>query len=74
MRNREGRISTIRVMLVVGYLNFLYLIILWRKALMFELHKESIDYQGLTLLFSAMVVNTGLVLLAKVVEKKLERS
>lgn len=72
IKNKSGKDSSIRVVLLLSYLNLLLFIYLWNKALTFELNSDSIDYQGLGLLFSVMVVQTALPIVAKVLEKKYE--
>lgn len=73
MPNSKMR-GSIRVILFVSYATMIYLILLWRKVLLVEIthNPEQINYNGLALLFGAMVTNMALVLVAKVMEKKFE--
>jgi len=73
LQDDKGNISSIRIILIVSFGIFIYLLALWRKAFLFEIVKDQPDYTGLVALFTAMIINTGLVLFLKVLQKKYER-
>lgn len=73
--NGKGKVGSIRVILAISYLTLIYLIVLWRKIALIEIeyNPTDINYNGLSLLFGAMVANVGVILVAKVLEKKFEK-
>ncbi len=72
LQDDNGNYSSIRMVLIFAVLIFLYLLYLFTKTLFVELEKETINYTGLALLFSAMVTEVGVVLVIKVIQKKYE--
>ncbi len=73
LKDDKGNWSSIRLVLLFAVVIFLYLLYLFTKTLFVEIEKETINYQGLALLFTAMVTEVGVVLILKVLQKKYER-
>ena len=72
MQDSKGNNSSLRIILVVVFLLMCYQLYEFRVAYRLEIVKEAPDYSGLTLLFTAMIINFVLVLVAKVWQKKFE--
>ena len=69
----NGRRSSIRIVLIVSAIIMLYLLYLFTVMVRHELAQESINYTGLTAIFSAMFVQFILVVIMKVIQKKYEK-
>ncbi len=72
LQDDRGNYSSIRIVLMFAIIVFVFLLYLFTKTLFVELEKETINYTGLALLFSAMVTEVGVVLIIKVIQKKYE--
>ena len=72
MQDSKGNNSSLRIILMVVFLLMCYQLYEFRVAYRLEIVKETPDYNGLTLLFTAMIINFVLVLVAKVWQKKFE--
>ena len=72
LQDDKGNYSSMRVVLLGAFAVFVFLLILFTRLLVFELNQESINYNGLATIFTAMVTQVGLVLLLKVFQKKYE--
>ena len=72
LQDDKGNYSSMRVILLGAFLVFIFLLFLFTRLLVFELHQESINYSGLATIFTAMVTQVGLVLFLKVFQKKFE--
>lgn len=73
LQDDKGNYSSIRIALAFAIVLFMYLLYLFTKTLFVELTKDTINYQGLSLLFTAMIAEVAVVLLLKVWQKKYER-
>lgn len=74
LQDDKGNYSSMRVVLLFAVMIFLFLLYLFTKTLFVEIQKDVINYQGLALLFTAMVTEVGVVLLLKVLQKKYEKN
>ncbi len=74
LQDDKGNYSSLRALLLVVMIIFIFLLYLFTKTLFFELQQDEINYQGLATLFTAMIVNVGVVLVSKIVQKKYENS
>ncbi len=72
IRDKKGKVSSMRVALLISILIFCYLLFLFQKAFLLEIQKDVPNYLGLTSIFTAMIAQVGLTLLLKVFQKKYE--
>jgi hypothetical protein len=72
LKEDNGNYSTIRIVLIFSILVLIYQLYEFRAAFRLEIIKEHPDYQGLSLLFAALVTNFIFALILKVVQKRFE--
>lgn len=72
LKDDKGNWSSIRLVLMFGVLLLCYQLLEFRMAYRIEIQKEIVDYTGLSLLFTTMVINFVFVLVLKVIQKKFE--
>jgi hypothetical protein len=73
LQDDSGNNSSIRVILALSFILLIYQLIEFRYAFRLEVVKEEPDYNGLSILFGAMVLNFVFVLIMKVIQKKYEK-
>ncbi len=72
LQDDRGNYSSIRIVLMFAIIVFVFLLYLFTKTLFIEIQKDVINYQGLALLFTAMITEVAVVLILKVFQKKYE--
>lgn len=73
LQDNQGQFSMMRLMILVVIIT---MIAFFRVFMLFvnkELTSEQVNYQGLTLLFSAMFINFLLAFAGKVIQKRYEK-
>ncbi len=73
LKDEKGHWSSIRVILLVSVFILVYQLWRFNQVFQIEIVKEKIDYTGLSLLFTTLVINFILVVILKVIQKKFER-
>jgi uncharacterized membrane protein YidH (DUF202 family) len=73
LKDKNGDWSSLRVVLLFSVLVLVYQLYRFNQVYQIEIMKERIDYTGLSLLFTTMVINFILVVILKVIQKKYER-
>lgn len=74
LQDDSGNYSSMRVILIISVLVLIYQLYEFRAAYHLEIVKETPDYQGLTILFTALVTNFIFALILKVVQKRFENN
>lgn len=72
IEDNKGNISSIRILSYLSFILLVYLLSEFRYAYRLEVVKPFPDYPGLALIFTAIVINFGLVILLKVIQKRYE--
>lgn len=72
VKDNKGKNSSMRVILILATLLLIYQLYEYRVAYRLEIIKEEPNYNGLALLFGAMVINFVFVVILKVIQKKYE--
>jgi hypothetical protein len=72
LEDSKGNSSSLRLILTVLGVVFLYFAWLFQKAFLIEITRQAPDYRGLAELFIAMFVSFILAIFAKVIQKKYE--
>lgn len=72
LKDDKGNWSSIRLVLMFCIFLLCYQLLEFRVAYRIEIQKEIVDYTGLSLLFTTMVINFVFVLILKVIQKKFE--
>lgn len=65
--------NTIRIILLLSFIILCYQLYEFRFAYRLEVVKDEPNYQGLAVLFAAMISNFIMILIAKMIEKKFEK-
>jgi uncharacterized membrane protein YidH (DUF202 family) len=73
LKDKNGDWSSLRVVLLFSVLVLVYQLYRFNQVYQIEIVKERIDYTGLSLLFTTMVINFIFVVILKVIQKKYER-
>jgi uncharacterized membrane protein YidH (DUF202 family) len=73
LKDKNGDWSSLRVVLLFSVLVLVYQLYRFNQVYQIEIMKERIDYTGLSLLFTTMVINFIFVVILKVIQKKYER-
>jgi uncharacterized membrane protein YidH (DUF202 family) len=73
LKDKNGDWSSLRVVLLFSVLVLIYQLYRFNQVYQIEIMKERIDYTGLSLLFTTMVINFIFVVILKVIQKKYER-
>ena len=74
IKDNKGKISSMRVILILATLLLIYQLYEFRVAYRLEIIKEEPNYNGLAVLFGAMVINFVFVIILKVIQKKYENN
>lgn len=72
LKDDSGNNSSIRGILLISVIILIYQLYEYRLAFRLEIQKEVVDYTGLSLLFTTMVINFIVVVILKVIQKKYE--
>lgn len=72
LKDDTGKYSSLRILLFVILLIFIYLMNIFNKFVEFELNSEAVNYTGLVALFSAFFISFLFAIFAKVFQKKYE--
>jgi len=70
----NGQISSIRIIMFLVFVLWVWLLREFSIAFHLEILKEKPDYMGLTALFTAQFINMGVVVFLKVFQKKYEKN
>lgn len=73
IQDDSGRVSSLRIIMLLSFFLLIYLLGMFTRAFLFELKQSSINYTGLSTLFTAIFINFWLVVFAKVFQKKYEK-
>jgi hypothetical protein len=69
----SGQVSSLRVIMLLWFFVFIFLLGMFTRAFLFELKQDSINYTGLATLFTAIFINFALIVFSKVFQKKYEK-
>jgi hypothetical protein len=69
----NGQVSSLRVIMLLWFFVFIFLLGMFTRAFLFELKQTSINYTGLATLFTAIFINFALIVFSKVFQKKYEK-
>ncbi len=72
IQDDKGNYSSLRAILIVVVVMLIYFIYLFTMMVNYELKQESIDYTGLSVIFSVIFVEFLLVIFLKVKQKQIE--
>lgn len=72
LKDDKGNWSSMRLVLMFGVLLLCYQLYEFRLGYRKEIEKDIVDYTGLSLLFTTMIINFVFVLILKVIQKKFE--
>lgn len=73
MKDDKGNWSSTRIIMFLSLLLLMYQLYEFRAAYRLEIVKENVDYNGLAVLFAALVTNFIFVVILKVIQKKFEK-
>ena len=73
LKDDKGNWSSIRLIMVFSVFLLVYQLYRFNQVFQIEIKSESVDYSGLSLLFTTLVINFVFVIILKVIQKKFER-
>lgn len=72
LKDDKGNWSSMRLIMLISVVLLIYQLYEFRVILHKEIEKEVVDYNGLSILFTTMVINFVFVIILKVLQKKWE--
>ncbi len=73
LKDDKGNWSSLRLVMVFSVGLLFYQLYKFNQVYQLEIVKDSVDYSGLSLLFTTLVINFVFVIILKVVQKKFEK-